>query len=46
MPLLIQENYLQCQPTLPSSDSGKRKITDVENLSLLVKAAENMCIGD
>jgi len=46
IPLLIQENYLQCLPTLSSSDNQKRKITDIEHLSLLAKAAENMCIGD
>lgn len=46
MPLLIQENYLQCQPTLGSSADKKRKSTDVEQLILIAKAAENMCIGD
>ncbi|CAF3338564.1 unnamed protein product [Rotaria sp. Silwood1] len=46
MPLLIQENYLQCLPTLSSSDNEKKKITDIQHLSLLSKAAENMCIGD
>jgi len=46
IPLLIQENYLQCLPTLINSDNQKRKITDIEHLSLLAKATENMCIGD
>jgi hypothetical protein len=46
MPLLIQENYLQCLPTLSPLDQQKRKITDLEHLTLLAKAAENMCIGD
>ena len=46
MPLLIQENYLQCQPTLGSSTDKKRKSTDVEQLTLIAKAAENMCVGD
>ncbi|CAF0804943.1 unnamed protein product, partial [Adineta steineri] len=46
MPLLIQENYLQCAPTLSNSDNHKQKVTDLEQLSLLSKAAENMCIGD
>jgi len=46
MPLLIQENYLQCLPTLSNSDNQKRKITDIEHLCLIAKAAENMCIGD
>jgi len=46
MPLLIQENYLQCLPTLSTSDNDKRKATDIEHLSLLAKATENMCIGD
>ncbi|CAF0918657.1 unnamed protein product [Adineta ricciae] len=46
MPLLIQENYLQCLPTLSNSDAQKRKATDLEHLTLLSKAAENMCVGD
>ncbi|CAF0758660.1 unnamed protein product [Adineta steineri] len=46
MPLLIQENYLQCAPTLSNSDNHKQKVTDIEQLSLLAKAAESMCIGD
>ncbi|CAF3688927.1 unnamed protein product [Adineta steineri] len=46
MPLLIQENYLQCAPTLSNSDNHKQKVTDLEQLSLLAKAAESMCIGD
>ncbi|UJR25499.1 hypothetical protein I4U23_006845 [Adineta vaga] len=46
MPLLIQENYLQCLPTLSNSDNQKRKVTDLQHLTLLSKAAENMCIGD
>ena len=46
MPLLIQENYLQCQPTLGSHDDRQRKISDVEHLTLLAKASENMCLGD
>ena len=46
MPLLVQENYLQCQPTLGSSSEQKRKSTDVEQLMLIAKAAENMCLGD
>jgi replication factor C subunit 1 len=46
IPLLIQENYLQCLPTLTNCDNQKRKITDIEHLSLLAKATENMCIGD
>ena len=46
MPLLIQENYLQCQPTLSGGDQQKRKVTDVEHLTLLAKAAENICLGD
>ncbi|CAF2316120.1 unnamed protein product [Rotaria sp. Silwood2] len=46
MPLLIQENYLQCLPTLSRSDNEKKKINDIQHLSLLSKAAENMCIGD
>ena len=46
MPLLIQENYLQSLPTLNDSNQQKRKITDLEHLTLIAKAAENMCIGD
>jgi replication factor C subunit 1 len=47
MPLLIQENYLQCQATVTSTvDSQKRKITDIEQMTLLANAAENMCLGD
>ena len=46
IPLLIQENYLQCLPTGSDCADRKRKITDVEHLTLLAKAAENICIGD
>ena len=46
MPLLIQENYLQCQPTLGNHDDRQRKINDIEHLTLLAKASENMCLGD
>ncbi|CAF1293098.1 unnamed protein product [Rotaria sordida] len=46
IPLLIQENYLQCQPTLLNLDNERKKISDIQYLSLLSKAAENMCIGD
>lgn len=42
MPLLIQENYLQCQPTLSSAE----KLTATQHLRLLAKASESMCIGD
>jgi replication factor C subunit 1 len=41
MPLLIQENYLQCQPS-----GVKRKLTDLEHLNLISKAADNICLGD
>jgi replication factor C subunit 1 len=37
MPLLIQENYLQCKP---------HKVTDIEHLNSISQAAESMCIGD
>jgi replication factor C subunit 1 len=43
MPLLIQENYLQCQPHLSSQ---KRKLTDIEHLNLISKAADNISLGD
>ena len=45
MPLLIQENYLQCQPHL-SSSGEKRKMTDLEHLQLLSKAADQISLGD
>jgi hypothetical protein len=44
MPLLIQENYLQCQPHLSSGE--KRKLTNLEHLNLISKAADNICLGD
>ena len=44
MPLLIQENYLQCQPHLSSGE--KRKITDLEHLQLISKAADQIALGD
>ncbi|CAF0787651.1 unnamed protein product [Adineta ricciae] len=46
MPLLIQENYLQCQPHVTSSNSEKRKLTDVEHLNLLANAADHISLGD
>jgi replication factor C subunit 1 len=44
IPLLIQENYLQCQPHVSSNQ--KRKLTDTEHLNLISKAADNICLGD
>jgi replication factor C subunit 1 len=41
IPLLIQENYLQCQP-----HSQTRKLTDLDHLNLISKAADSMCLGD
>ncbi|CAF0797901.1 unnamed protein product [Adineta ricciae] len=46
MPLLIQENYLQCQPHVTSSNNEKRKLTDVEHLNLLANAADHISLGD
>jgi replication factor C subunit 1 len=46
MPLLIQENYLQCQPHLYTSENEKRKLTDVEQLDLISAAAESISMGD
>lgn len=46
MPLLIQENYLQCQPHLSSSGDTKRKLSDTEHLRLLAHAADNISLGD
>jgi replication factor C subunit 1 len=46
MPLLIQENYLQCQPHLFTYDKNKRKLTDIEHLNLISAAAESMSLGD
>ena len=46
MPLLIQENYLNCSPSLFDSTQQKRKISDLEYLTLLSKAAEDIAIGD
>ena len=39
MPLLIQENYLQCQ-------SHQKQLTDIEHLNLISKAADNISLGD
>ena len=46
MPLLIQENYLQCQPHVSQSDAPKRKLTDAEHLKLLSSAADSISLGD
>lgn len=46
MPLLVQENYISSQPYLSSSESSKRKLTDVEHLKLLSAAADNISLGD
>lgn len=46
MPLLIQENYLLCQPHLSASENGKRKLTDIEQLELISAAAESISLGD
>jgi replication factor C subunit 1 len=47
IPLLIQENYLQCQPYVSNSNTNeKRKLTDLEHLNLISKAADNICLGD
>ena len=47
MPLLIQENYLNCQPHLSSSTtSSKRQINDLEHLSLISSAADSISLGD
>jgi replication factor C subunit 1 len=43
IPLLIQENYLQCQPHL---SSRTKKLTDIEHLNLISKAADNISLGD
>jgi replication factor C subunit 1 len=39
IPLLIQENYLQCQP-------HQKQLTDIEHLNLISKAADNISLGD
>jgi replication factor C subunit 1 len=44
IPLLIQENYLQCQPHLSSTQN--RKLTDIDHLTLISKAADNISLGD
>jgi len=41
MPLLVQENYLHCQPQLHS-----KKLTDTEHLNLIAKAADSISLGD
>ncbi|UJR23360.1 hypothetical protein I4U23_026370 [Adineta vaga] len=46
MPLLIQENYLQCQPHVINSNNQKRKLTDIEHLTLIASAADNISLGD
>ena len=46
IPLLVQENYLQCQPHLSSLNNQKRQLTDIEHLSLISKAADSICLGD
>ncbi|CAF2618224.1 unnamed protein product [Rotaria sp. Silwood2] len=46
IPLLIQENYLQCQPHLSTINKQKQTLTDIEHLSLISKAADSMCLGD
>ncbi|CAF4225087.1 unnamed protein product, partial [Adineta steineri] len=46
MPLLIQENYLQCQPHVTSSSNEKRKLTDIEHLKLISQASDSICLGD
>ncbi|CAF5162658.1 unnamed protein product, partial [Rotaria sp. Silwood1] len=46
MPLLIQENYLQCQPHLSTINKQKRTLSDIEHLNLISKAADSICLGD
>lgn len=46
MPLLVQENYLQCQPHLYTWDTQKRKLTNIEHLNLISQAADSMSLGD
>ena len=46
IPLLIQENYLQCQPHLSTLANQKGKLTDIEHLNLISKAADSICLGD
>jgi hypothetical protein len=41
IPLLIQENYLQCQP-----HTQKKKLTDLDHLNLIAKAADSISLGD
>ncbi|CAF0797765.1 unnamed protein product [Rotaria sordida] len=46
IPLLIQENYLQCQPHLSTLNKQKRTLTDIEHLNLISKAADSISLGD
>ncbi|CAF1657040.1 unnamed protein product [Rotaria magnacalcarata] len=46
MPLLIQENYLQCQPHLATSNNQKRTLTNLDHLNLISKAADSIALGD